>query len=209
MDKSDEKEVQRLISKENLLIKAKEWLETSFSFSKDEMAVLDKALNELNGYLNPSKNENEYVYVYIADKFDILNARMNERTEQTNPDYIKNIVFEDGCGFTKYKIRKDAYQYSIEAPCNHIFISKLYISLDNVSEAARNDILKKFIEPTNKMIVIFEYGTDFFYINTDSMRSREKLDYVSGEICFFVRSQKLFFYPYLKPTPLKVVREIQ
>lgn len=209
MDKSDEKEVQRLISKENLLIKAKEWLETSFSFSKDEMAVLDKALNELNGYLNPSKNENEYVYVYIADKFDILNARMNERTEQTNPDYIKNIVFEDGCGFTKYKIRKDAYQYSMECPCNHIFISTLYIFLDKASEAVRNDIMKRFIEPTNKMIVLFEDGTDFFYINTGSMSSREKLDYVSGEICFFVRSQKLFFYPYLKPTPLKVVREIQ
>lgn len=74
------------------------------------MEVSNKTLNALNDYLNWANTEDEYAYIYITNKNDIQKFP-EEISDQKGNYYIGDFVFNDGCGFTKYKIRKDEYRY--------------------------------------------------------------------------------------------------
>lgn len=201
--KITDKEIQELKAKNPSLFKS---IMDLHNFTKE---LAEGTLSVLHDYSNLAKNEDEYAYIYIANKNDIQKFP-EEISERKGDYYTGDFVFNDGCGFTKYKIRKGEYRYNCEYN-GHLKGSTviLDIYLQDISETIYIDIVKNFIEPQNEIVVLLIEENVIRCIYSKSMISRTKLDRKEGKYCFCVEPLIPKFMPYLKPTPLKVVREIQ
>ncbi len=202
--------MQRLSNEGESLI-TKRVIQNFNDINKYTMELSDKILNALYGYLNCLSTEDEYAYVYIADKEEI--QKFPEEIITGGQDYyMGDFVFNSECGFTKYRIHKYECRYSCELRGKNLgSIMTLKVSFNKISEEVYRDIMNRFIKTNKEVVALLELGNviycaystySFPYIKYGSFNRDD-------DTCFIIRNRIPCFMPYLKQTPLKVVREIQ
>lgn len=209
--KTIDEEIQELKTKATSFIALKEIFKASMASIKLTTEIAEGTLNVLHNYLNSAKNENknEYAYIYIANKNDIQKFP-EEISDRKGDYYIGDFVFNDECGFTQYKIHKDEYHYSCEYK-GYLKGSEviLDISLKDIPESIYVDLVDNFINTGNEIVVLLREENIIRCIYSKSMIARTSFERNCEEYLFSIRPLISKFAPYLKPVPLKVVREIQ
>lgn len=180
---------------------------TDISSNKNTIEIAEETLKVLHDYLNHTK-KNEYVYIYVVNKNDIQKFP-EEISDRKGDYYIGDFVFNDECGFTKYKIRKDEYQYNCEClghkKGNRVTLD---IYLQDISETIYIDLVKNFIDHEKEIVVLLEEKNIIRCIYSNYMYASTNLDRKNEKYSFCVESIISKFMPYLKSENIKVIREV-
>lgn len=207
-NKKVHKEMQRLLNEGELLIAMKKAIQISLELSKYAREESDKTLNALNNYLNRKNTENKYDYIYICNKNEI--QKFPEEIKDRKGDYyIGDFVFNDGCGFTKYKVHANEYKYHCEYYGQYKGSGAILdIYLQYISESMYIYMVKNLIDQKNDIVVLLEKGNVVHCIYSNRMITEKKLDRKDGIYCFSINHLISCFMPYLKSGKLKVIREV-